>query len=39
MELVDVAGLEPATPYLQSYPKNSKKLVRLVFTYVVVLGF
>jgi hypothetical protein len=37
--MVDVTGIEPATPCLQSYSRNVKLLVRLAFTYVVVLDF
>jgi hypothetical protein len=33
--LVDVAGIEPATPCLQSKLKNAMWLYRLSFTYVM----
>jgi hypothetical protein len=37
--LVDVAGIEPATPCLQMNFKNATWLSFLAFTYVVVHGF
>jgi hypothetical protein len=37
--LVDVAGIEPATPCLQMRFKNAMWLSFLAFTYVVVDGF
>ena len=37
--LVDVAGIEPATPCLQMNFKNAMWLSFLAFTYVVVHGF
>jgi len=37
--LVDVAGIEPATPCLQMRFKNAMWLSFLAFTYVVVHGF
>jgi hypothetical protein len=33
--LVDVAGIEPATPCLQSKLKNAMWFYRLAFTYVM----
>ena len=39
MELVDVAGLEPATPCLQSATTKSILLVRLALFCVLVPGF
>ena len=39
MELVEVAGLEPATPCLQSKLENAMWLSRLAFTYVAMHGF
>ncbi len=36
--LVDVAGLEPAAPCLQSKLRNTMWLFRLAFNYVVVHG-
>ena len=39
MELVDVAGLEPATPCLQSRKTKSILLVRLALFCVLVPGF
>jgi hypothetical protein len=38
-KLVDVAGIEPATPCLQMRFKNAMWLSFLAFTYVVVHGF
>ncbi len=38
-ELVDVAGIEPATPCLQSKCGNTMWLHRLAFTYVLHHGF
>jgi hypothetical protein len=37
--LVDVAGIEPATPCLQRQERKSISLVRLVLFCVVVSGF
>jgi hypothetical protein len=37
--LVDVTGIEPATPCLQSKLENAMWLSRLAFTYVVLPGF
>ena len=37
--LVDVAGIEPATPCLQSNFRKAKQLARLAFNYVVVSDF
>ena len=37
--MVDVAGLEPATPCLQSKFRNAMWLFRLAFTYVLEHGF
>ena len=36
---MDVAGIEPATPCLQSKLVNTMRLSRLAFTYVVLHGF
>ena len=37
--LVDVAGIEPATPCLQMRTENTMWLSFLAFTYVVIDGF
>jgi len=37
--MVDVAGIEPATPCLQSKLRNAMWLFRLAFTYVLYDGF
>jgi hypothetical protein len=37
--LVDVAGIEPATPCLQSIARNTMWLILLAFTYVIYHGF
>jgi hypothetical protein len=34
-KLVDVAGIEPATPCLQSIARNTMWLILLAFTYVM----
>ncbi len=34
-KLVDVTGIEPATPCLQSIVRNTMWLILLAFTYVV----
>ncbi len=38
-KLVDVAGIEPATPCLQMRTENTMWLSFLAFTYVVIDGF
>jgi hypothetical protein len=38
-KLVDVTGIEPVTPCLQSKCENAMWLYRLAFTYVMKLGF